>query len=73
MECSCISCHSELFEETGQIIGVKREWLEAPNNWEEFAKLVMCPMRQRCTLFFARLPTGRPGVRCTLFLIEAEA
>ena len=28
----------ELFEETGQIIGVEEEWSEVPSSWKDFAK-----------------------------------
>ena len=64
----------ELFEETGQIIGVKREWLEAPNNWEEFAKTGHVPDASKMHFVFRAItPPGRPRrFDARFFLIEAE-
>ena len=64
----------ELFEETGQIIGVEQEWSEVPNSWEEFAKTGYVPdASQMSFVFRAITPPGRPRrFDARFFLIQAE-
>ena len=62
----------ELFEETGQIIGVERV-VEVPSSWEEFAKTGYVPDASHMSFVFAQLlhqedPVGLMHV----FLIQAE-
>ena len=52
----------ELFEETGQIIGVEEEWSEVPSNWEEFAKTGYVPDASNMSFVFRAItPPGRPA------------
>ena len=64
----------ELFEETGQIIGVEQEWPEVPSSWEEFAKTGYVPdASQMSFVFRAITPPGRPRrFDARFFLIQAE-
>ena len=51
----------ELFEETGQIIGVEQEWSEVPSSWEEFAKTGYVPDASHMSFVFRAItPPGRP-------------
>ena len=64
----------ELFEETGQIIGVAQEWSEVPSNWEEFAKTGYVPDASNMSFVFRAItPPGRPRrFDARFFLIQAE-
>ena len=64
----------ELFEETGQIIGVEQEWSEAPNNWKDFAKTGYLPDASNMSFVFRAItPPGRPRrFDARFFLIQAE-
>ena len=64
----------ELFEETGQIIGVEEEWSEVPSNWEEFAKTGYVPDASNMSFVFRAItPPGRPRrFDARFFLIQAE-
>ena len=64
----------ELFEETGQIIGVEQEWSEIPSSWKEFAKTGYVPdASQMSFVFRAITPPGRPRrFDARFFLIQAE-
>ena len=64
----------ELFEETGQIIGVEQEWLEVPSSWEEFAKTGYVPDASHMSFVFRAItPPGRPRrFDARFFLIQAE-
>ena len=64
----------ELFEETGQIIGVEQEWSEVPSSWEEFAKTGYVPDASHMSFVFRAItPPGRPRrFDARFFLIQAE-
>ena len=64
----------ELYEETGQIIGVEEEWSEVPSNWEEFAKTGYVPDASNMYFVFRAItPPGRPRrFDARFFLIQAE-
>ena len=64
----------ELFEETGQIIGVEQEWLEAPSAWRDFAKTGYVPDASHMFFVFRAItPLGRPRrFDARFFLIQAE-
>ena len=64
----------ELFEETGQIIGVEEEWSEVPSNWKEFAKTGYVPDASHMSFVFRAItPPGRPRrFDARFFLIQAE-
>ena len=64
----------ELFEETGQIIGVEEEWSEVPSNLEEFAKTGYVPDASHMSFVFRAItPPGRPRrFDARFFLIQAE-
>ena len=64
----------ELFEETGQIIGVEQEWLEAPSAWRDFAKTGYVPDASNMFFVFRAItPPGRPRrFDARFFLIQAE-
>ena len=64
----------ELFEETGQIIGVEQEWLEPPSSWRGFAKTGYVPDASHMSFVFRAItPPGRPRrFDARFFLIEAE-
>jgi 8-oxo-dGTP pyrophosphatase MutT (NUDIX family) len=64
----------ELFEETGQIIGVEEEWSEVPSNWEEFANAGYVPDASHMSFVFRAItPPGRPRrFDARFFLIQAE-
>ena len=64
----------ELFEETGQIIGLEQEWLEAPSSWEDFAKTGYVPDASHMFFVFRAItPLGRPRrFDARFFLIQAE-
>ena len=65
----------ELFEETGQIIGVEQEWLEPPSSWRGFAKTGYVPDASHMSFVFRAItPPGRPRrFDARFFLIQAEA
>ena len=64
----------ELFEETGQIIGVELEWLEPPSSWRGFAKTGYVPDGSHMSFVFRAItPPGRPRrFDARFFLIQAE-
>ena len=64
----------ELFEETGQIIGVEQEWLEQPSSWRGFAKTGYVPDASHMSFVFRAItPPGRPRrFDARFFLIQAE-
>ena len=64
----------ELFEETGQIIGVEQEWLEPPRSWIGFAKTGYVPDASHMSFVFRAItPPGRPRrFDARFFLIQAE-
>ena len=64
----------ELFEETGQIIGVEQEWSEVPSSWKEFAKTGYVPDASHMSFVFRAItPPGRPRrFDARFFLIQAE-
>ena len=64
----------ELFEETGQIIGVEQEWSEVPSSWAEFAKTGYVPDASHMSFVFRAItPPGRPRrFDARFFLIQAE-
>jgi len=64
----------ELFEETGQIIGVEQEWLEPPSSWRGFAKTGYVPDASHMSFVFRAItPPGRPRrFDARFFLIQAE-
>ena len=65
----------ELFEETGQIIGVEQDWLEPPSSWRGFAKTGYVPDASHLSFVFRAItPPGRPRrFDARFFLIQAEA
>ena len=64
----------ELFEETGQIIGVEQEWLEPPSSWRGFAKTGYVPDASHMSFVFRAItPPGRPRrFDARFFLVQAE-
>ena len=64
----------ELFEETGQIIGVEQEWSEAPSIWKDFAKTGYVPDASNMSFVFRAItPPGRPRrFDARFFLIQAD-
>lgn len=51
----------ELWEETGQILGVKQPWSDPPQGWRGFAESGFAPHAAALTFFFrAVTPAGRP-------------
>ena len=64
----------ELFEETGQIIGIEQEWPEPPNSWRDFAKTGYVPDASHMSFVFRAItPPGRPRrFDARFFLIQAE-
>ena len=64
----------ELFEETGQIIGVQQEWREPPSSWRGFAKTGYVPDASHMSFVFRAItPPGRPRrFDARFFLIQAE-
>ena len=64
----------ELFEETGQIIGIEQHWPEAPSNWKDFAKTGYLPDASHMSFVFRAItPPGRPRrFDARFFLIQAE-
>ncbi|MFL2794082.1 MAG: NUDIX hydrolase [Paracoccaceae bacterium] len=64
----------ELFEETGQIIGIEQEWSEPPNAWRDFAKTGYVPDASHMSFVFRAItPPGRPRrFDARFFLIQAE-
>ena len=64
----------ELFEETGQVIGVEQEWLEPPSSWRGFAKTGYVPDASHMSFVFRAItPPGRPRrFDARFFLIQAE-
>ena len=64
----------ELFEETGQIIGVEQEWREPPSSWRGFAKTGYVPDASHMSFVFRAItPPGRPRrFDARFFLIQAE-
>ena len=64
----------ELFEETGQIIGIEHEWPEPPNAWRDFAKTGYVPDASHMSFVFRAItPPGRPRrFDARFFLIQAE-
>jgi 8-oxo-dGTP pyrophosphatase MutT (NUDIX family) len=64
----------ELFEETGQIIGIEQQWSEAPSNWQDFAKTGYLPDASHMSFVFRAItPPGRPRrFDARFFLIQAE-
>ena len=64
----------ELFEETGQIIGVEQDWLEPPSSWRGFAKTGYVPDASHLSFVFRAItPPGRPRrFDARFFLIQAE-
>ena len=64
----------ELFEETGQIIGVEQDWLEPPSSWRGFAKTGYVPDASHMSFVFRAItPPGRPRrFDARFFLIQAE-
>ena len=64
----------ELFEETGQIIGVEQDG-QVPSSWEEFAKTGYMPDASHLSFVFRAItPPGRPRrFDARFFLIQAEA
>ena len=64
----------ELFEETGQIIGIEQHWSEAPSNWKDFAKTGYLPDASHMSFVFRAItPPGRPRrFDARFFLIQAE-
>jgi 8-oxo-dGTP pyrophosphatase MutT (NUDIX family) len=64
----------ELFEETGQIIGLEQKWPEAPSSWKDFAKTGYVPDASNMFFVFRAItPPGRPRrFDARFFLIQAE-
>ena len=64
----------ELFEETGQIIGVQQEWPKPPSSWRDFAKTGYVPDASNMSFVFRAItPPGRPRrFDARFFLIQAE-
>ena len=64
----------ELFEETGQIIGVEQEWPKPPSSWRDFAKTGYVPDASNMSFVFRAItPPGRPRrFDARFFLIQAE-
>ena len=64
----------ELFEETGQIIGIEQEWPEPPNSWRDFAKTGSVPEASHMSFVFRAItPPGRPRrFDARFFLIQAQ-
>ena len=64
----------ELFEETGQIIGVEQEGPEPPSSWRDFAKTGYVPDASHMSFVFRAItPPGRPRrFDARFFLIQAE-
>ena len=64
----------ELFEETGQIIGLEQKWPDAPGSWKDFAKTGYVPDASNMFFVFRAItPPGRPRrFDARFFLIQAE-
>ena len=65
----------ELFEETGQILGVKENWSgDIPEDWQDFAKAGFIPDASGLRFVFRAItPPGRPRrFDARFFLIDAD-
>jgi 8-oxo-dGTP pyrophosphatase MutT (NUDIX family) len=64
----------ELFEETGQIIGLEKKWPEAPSSWKDFAITGYVPDASNMFFVFRAItPPGRSRrFDARFFLIQAE-
>jgi len=64
----------ELFEETGQVLGTKAAWPDAPTDWQAFAATGHRPHAAPLRFFFRALtPPGRPRrFDARFFLIDAD-
>jgi len=65
----------ELFEETGLVLGLRKVWDDAPQDWQNFAATGHQPHAAPLQFVFRALtPPGRPRrFDARFFLIEAEA
>ncbi|MEO0391375.1 MAG: NUDIX hydrolase [Pseudomonadota bacterium] len=65
----------ELYEETGQILGVPAPWPDAPPDWAEFASAGYRPDASGLQFIFRALtPPGRPRrFDARFFLVDADA
>lgn len=65
----------ELWEETGQCLGVPAEWKDAPDGWHGFAARNLRPDASHLSFFFRALtPPGRPRrFDARFFLADAAA
>ena len=65
----------ELWEETGQCLGVRGAWEDAPQNWAGFAGRSLRPDASALSFFFRALtPPGRPRrFDARFFLADASA
>ncbi len=65
----------ELFEETGQILGVPGDWPDAPPDWRDFAATGHRPSAEALQFVFRAItPPGRPRrFDARFFLADADA
>ena len=70
-----ITAIRELWEETGQCLGVQTPWEGAPAHWEGFAERGLQPSAEALSFFFRALtPPGRPRrFDARFFLADAAA
>jgi 8-oxo-dGTP pyrophosphatase MutT (NUDIX family) len=70
----CVAAIRELFEETGQILGAKADWPDAPEDWADFAAQGFRPNAAPLQYVFRAItPPGRPRrFDARFFLIYAE-
>ncbi len=71
----CVAAIRELFEETGQILGVKREWKDpVPNDWINFAAAGFVPDASGLQFVFRAItPPGRPRrFDARFFFVDAD-
>lgn len=64
----------ELWEETGQILGLQSAWPDAPNDWHGFAQAGYRPDAVQMQYFFRAItPKGRPRrFDARFFLVDAD-
>ena len=74
-EALAVAAIRELWEETGQRLGLRQSWADAPEGWEAFAAHGLSPDASALRFFFRALtPPGRPRrFDARFFLADAAA